>query len=66
MTAPSCLSWDMPAVLDEIVTILVGGLNSMASGIAGGLNSMAQALFVDTSGSTTKLTTFGGIVAIFG
>lgn len=38
----------------------------MATGIAGGLNSMAQALFVDTTGNTQKLTTFGGIVAIFG
>ena len=52
----------MSAVLTELVEILVGGLNSMATGIAGGLNSMASALFVDSTGTTPKLTTFGGIV----
>ena len=55
----------MSSVLNELVEILVGGLNSMATGIAGGLNSMASALFVDATGTTPKLTTFGGIVAIF-
>lgn len=55
----------MSSVLSELVDILVGGLNSMATGIAGGLNAMAQALFIDNTGTTPKLTTFGGIVAIF-
>lgn len=55
----------MSSVLQEIIDILVGGLTSMASGIGGGLNSMARALFLDTTGSTTTLSAFGGIVAIF-
>lgn len=56
----------MSSVLQEIVSILVGGIQSMASGIAGGLNSMAESLFIDNSGTTPALSTFGGIVAIFG
>lgn len=56
----------MTAVLNEIVSILVGGITSMASGIGSGLNAMAESLFVNTTGTTPTLTTFGGIVAIFG
>lgn len=55
----------MPSVLTEIVNILVGGLSAMASGIASGLKDMTTALFLDTSGDTTTLSTFGGVVAIF-
>ena len=58
----------MSAVLQEIVSILVGGLQSMASGIAQGLNTMATALFVTGEGTTAspyQLSVFGGIVAVF-
>ncbi len=56
----------MTSVLSEIVGILVGGLTSMASGIAGGLNEMATKLFITGEAGQEKLSTFGGIVAIFG
>lgn len=58
----------MSGVLQEIVGILVGGLQSMASGIAQGLNTMATALFVTGEGTTASpytLTVFGGITAVF-
>lgn len=55
----------MDAVLVDIVDILVGGLSAMASGIAGGLKDMTTALFLDTTGDSTTLSTFGGVVAIF-
>ena len=55
----------MVPVLTEIVQILVGGLSTMASGIATGLKDMTTALFLETSGETTQLSTFGGVVAIF-
>lgn len=57
----------MTSVLQEIVEILVGGLQSMASGIASGLNAMATDLFITTDATTGthSLSTFGGIVAIF-
>lgn len=58
----------MANVLSEIVSILVGGLTSMAQGIASGLNTMATNLFVSGTGTQSDpytLSTFGGIVAIF-
>lgn len=44
------------------------GLTDMASGIASGLNAMATDLFIttDATNGTQSLSTFGGIVAIFG
>ena len=53
-------------LVTEICGILVSGIQAMASGIGQGLNSMAQALFVQTTGDTTTLSTFGAIVAVFG
>lgn len=55
----------MSSILQEIVSILVGGLQSMAQGIAGGLNAMATSLFIETTENSQHLSTFGGIVAIF-
>lgn len=56
----------MSNVLQELVSILVGGLQSMASGIASGLNAMATDLFIVDNSGTKTLSTFGGIVAVFG
>lgn len=60
----------MSAILQEIVNILVGGITGMAEGIGSGLNEMATSLFITTTGegssATQTLSTFGGIVAIFG
>lgn len=56
----------MTGVLSEIVQILVGGITQMASGIGSGLNTMVTSLFIDNSGTTSTLSTFGGVVAIFG
>lgn len=57
----------MGAVLAEIVEILVAGISGLATGIGTGLNEMATSLFLvaDAQGKQT-LSTFGGIVAIFG
>lgn len=55
----------MVAVLNEFIALLVGGVTSMATGIAGGIAGMASALFLDTSGTTPGLSTFGGIMGIF-
>lgn len=60
----------MADVLQEFVTILVSGIQDLASGIASGIVSMAKALFLETSVSegvetVTGLSVFGGIVAIF-
>lgn len=56
----------MTTILGEIVDILVGGLTNMANGIGGGLNTMVQALFIETTEGVSHLSTFGGVVAVFG
>ena len=58
----------MVAVLQEFVSILVGGIQSLATGIASGVSAMAQALFLEVDSTThavTGLSVYGGIVAIF-
>ena len=60
----------MSNVLGEFVTILVSGIQDLASGIAQGIVAMAQDLFLNYTESegvvtVTGLSVFGGIVAIF-
>lgn len=55
----------MVAVLTEFVNILVGGITAVGTGIASGIANMASSLFLDTSGQTPVLSTFGGILGIF-
>lgn len=57
----------MATVLQEFVSILVSGIESLATGIASGIVAMAKALFLEVSdqGVVTGLSIFGGIVAIF-
>lgn len=60
----------MAHVLQEFVSILVGGISSLAQGIAAGIVEMAKALFLETTESegvvtVTGLSIFGGLVAIF-
>ena len=55
----------MSAVLQEIVSILVGGITSLAQGIGTGLKSLVEAIFIDTTGTTPALSTFGGVVIVF-
>lgn len=57
---------DMPQVLNDFVSILVGGIQQLAVGIANGVASMASALFLAyDNGAVTGLSLFGGIVAVF-
>lgn len=55
----------MTAVLQEIISLLVGGITQMASGIGSGLTSLVSNIFLDTSGTTTQLSVFGGIIVVF-
>ena len=57
----------MGAVLKEIVEILVAGVSDLAAGIGEGLNSAVTSLFITTGENGVQtLSTFGGVVAIFG
>ena len=55
----------MTAVLQEIVSLLVGGITQIATGIGSGLSALVSNIFLDTSGSTTQLSVFGGIIVVF-
>lgn len=58
----------MGNVLGEFVDILVGGITNMATGIGSGVNQFAADLFFRMSedGTVAGLSTFGGLIAIFG
>lgn len=55
----------MEGVLTEIIGLLTGGITGIASGIGGGLQSLVTNIFLDTTGSTTKLSVYGGVIVIF-
>lgn len=58
----------MANILQEFIDLLVGGISNLATGIGSGVNGFVQDLFltVGTDGAITGLSTFGGVVAIFG
>ena len=56
----------MTAILTEMVNLLTGGITGMATGIGSGVQSIVSALFIDTSGNSQTLSTFGAVVCIFG
>lgn len=55
----------MTAILTEIINLLVNGLTAYGQGIGQALSSIVSAMFIDNSGSTPVLSTFGGIVIVF-
>ena len=55
----------MTTILQEIVSLLVSGITQIASGIGSGLQTLVSSIFLDTTSSTTKLSTFGGIIVVF-
>lgn len=55
----------MSAIVTEFVQILVSGITGLGTGIASGIKNFAEALFLDVSGTTPALSTFGGILAVF-
>lgn len=58
----------MSAILTEFIKLLVGGITELATGIGSGVNGFVKDLFLvtGTDGAVTGLSTFGGVVAIFG
>lgn len=55
----------MSALLQEIISLLVSGITQLASGIGSGLKELVTSIFLDTSGNTTTLSTFGGVIVVF-
>lgn len=55
----------MTNILQEIVSILVAGLQQFGTGIGSGLKSLVESIFLDTSGTNPVLSTFGGLIVVF-
>lgn len=58
----------MGSVLSEFITILVGGITEMATGIGNGIKSAVTAFFLAGEGTTSSpytLSVLGGVIAIF-
>ncbi|MEM4935059.1 MAG: hypothetical protein QXY78_03920 [Thermoplasmata archaeon] len=55
----------MTSVLQEIITLLTSGITQVASGIGGGLQELVEGIFLDSSGASPVLSTFGGVIIIF-
>lgn len=58
----------MGDILSDFIQLLVGGIKDLATGVGSGVNGFVKDLFleVDSTGVISGLSTFGGIVAIFG
>lgn len=57
----------MAQLLNQIVELLVGGITGMATGLGKGINQYVTDLFIVTAeGGGMSLSSFGGMVAIFG
>lgn len=56
----------MSAVLQEIISLLTGGITGIASGIGSGLTALVKNIFlVQGSGDTMTLSVFGGLIIVF-
>lgn len=57
----------MAAILNEIITLLVGGITGIAEGIGSGLSLLVTKIFLEVSetGDPTGLSVFGGVIVIF-
>lgn len=56
-------------LLSEIISILVGGISGIATGVGQGLSTLANSIFLQTVGegasAVTSLSTFGALIVIF-
>ena len=55
----------MSEALTAFLTILLGSITQVATAIGSGLTALVKAIFFTTSGSSSVLSDFGGIVALF-
>lgn len=54
-------------ILQEMITLLTGGITGIAEGVGSGLQALATNMFLDTTQpESPTLSAFGGLVVIFG
>lgn len=56
----------MDQLVGTITSTLTQGISGMATGIGSGLQSLVSNIFLQTSGDSTTLSTFGYVICIFG
>lgn len=54
-------------LLEQMVTVLVGGISGIATGIGSGLNELVSAIFLttDTTSGETELSIYGTVILVF-
>ena len=57
----------MADVLNEIITLLTGGISGIATGIGDGLGNLVESIFlkVGADGTVEGLSAFGGVIIVF-
>lgn len=56
----------MAALLQEIISLLVGGISGIAEGVGGGLQTLVTSIFLKTGAEgAIGLSTMGGLICIF-
>lgn len=55
----------MGNVLTEIIELLVGGIEGIATGIGSGLNGLVENIFLNTVEGVSTLSTFGAVIIVF-
>lgn len=58
----------MSGVLTEIIQLLVGGIQGIATGIGQGLQQLVTSIFLTGSGTTESpyaLSVYGGVIVVF-
>lgn len=56
----------MTTILTEIISILVGGISGIATGIGEGLANLVTSIFLQVGAEgAMELSTFGGVIIVF-
>lgn len=53
------------AILEEVITILVGGITGIAEGVGVGLSTLATSIFLSGTGESTTISVFGTLIVVF-
>lgn len=53
------------AILEEVITILVGGITGIAQGVGAGLSTLATAIFLTGDGEAQTISVFGTLIVVF-
>lgn len=55
----------MSGILDQIISLLTGGIVGVAEGVGGGLQELATSIFLQGDGDAQTLSVMGSLIVIF-